>query len=281
MRKKLLPIACCAMLLCSNVYATEENSTQGSMDDIIAQVYNMSLDELRTAYIKLYANYVAICDVYKVDTNNQLLPEELTSYGGDLNLTSSDIVTLQKNLTSGNFKAIYKTLKNAGCSNEILDKIQDVLDIQKNLYLSKDDFEDDCWYFPASNNYISESTHAVPYIYLGTGGLRIELGFRYKEWLFFERTKIKLDNGDIIDTKYDRYNDIKTDSKGDGILESADVSLSYDDLQAIANSKNITIRFLNRDNTYLEYTTSTEAFSNIKLVKDCYDLIKNIISPQD
>lgn len=98
---------------------------------------------------------------------------------------------------------------------------------------------------------------------------------------FFERTKIKLDNGDIIDTKYDRYNDIKTDSKGDGILESADVSLSYDDLQAIANSKNITIRFLNRDNTYLEYTTSTEAFSNIKLVKDCYDLIKNIISPQD
>lgn len=281
MRKKLLPATCCALLLCGNVYASEEQSTENNMEDIIAQVYSMSLNELRSAYIKLYANYTAICEVYGADTNSQLLPDTSTAYGGDLNLSSSDIVTLQNSLTAGNFKAIYKTLKSANCSDEILNMIQDVLDIQDDLYLSADDFEDDYWYFPASNNYISSTTHVVPYIYLGTGGLRIKLGFRHDEWLFFDHTKIKLDNGDIIETKYDRYNDITTDSKGDGVMERADVSLSYEDLEAIANSKNITIRFLNRDNTYLEYTSSTEAFSNIKAVKDCYDLIENIISPQN
>ena len=106
MRKKLLPAICCALLLCGNVYASEEQSTENNMEDIIAQVYSMSLNELRSAYIKLYANYTAICEVYGADTNSQLLPDTSTAYGGDLNLSSSDIVTLQNSLTAGNFKKL-------------------------------------------------------------------------------------------------------------------------------------------------------------------------------
>ena len=99
--------------------------------------------------------------------------------------------------------------------------------------------------------------------------------------MFFDRTKIKLTNGKIIETKYDRYNDITTDTKGDGILECADVSLSYEDLEALANSSQITIRFLNKDGDTLDYVVSTNVFANIKAVKDCYDLIQNILNPQD
>lgn len=279
---KLLPIAsCCAMLLCGNAYAAEEQSTESDMSNVIAQVYSMSLDDLRSAYLELYMNYTAVCEVYGTDVNDELLPDTSVTYGENLDLSSSDVVTLQSALTSGKFQLAYNILKSAGASSEALNTIQKVLDIQDDLYLSEDDFDNKYWYFPATNNYISRVTHVVPYIYLGSGSLRIKLGFRRDDWLFFDRTKIKLTNGKIIETKYDRYNDITTDTKGDGIFECADVSLSYEDLEALANSSQITIRFLNSDNQHLDYVVSTNAFSNIKAVKDCYDLIQNILNPQD
>lgn len=278
---KLLPIAsCCAMLLCGNAYA-EEQSTESDMSDVIAQVYSMSLNDLRSAYLELYMNYTAICEVYGADVNDELLPDTPVTYGENLDLSSSDVVTLQSALTSGKFQLAYNILKSAGASDEALNTIQKVLDIQDDLYLNEDDFDNRYWYYSASDRTISRTNHVAPYIYLGNGGLRIKLGFRYDSWLFFDHTKIKLANGKIIETKYDRYDDITTDTKGDGIFECADVSLSYEDLEALANSPQITIRFLNSDNQYLDYVVSTNAFSNIKVVKDCYDLIQNILNPQD
>lgn len=278
---KLLPIAsCCAMLLCGNAYA-EEQSTESDMSDVIAQVYSMSLDDLRSAYLELYMNYTAVCEVYGADVNDELLPDTSVTYGENLDLSSSDVVTLQSALTSGKFQLAYNILKSAGASDEALNTIQKVLDIQDDLELVEDDFDNRYWYYSASNRTISRTNHVAPYIYLENGALRIKLGFRYDSWLFFDHTKIKLANGKIIETKYDRYNDITTDTKGDGIFECADVSLSYEDLEALANSPQITIRFLNSDNQCLDYVVSTNAFSNIKAVKDCYDLIQNILNPQD
>lgn len=278
---KLLPIAsCCAMLLCGNAYA-EEQSTESDMSDVIAQVYSMSLDDLRSAYLELYMNYTAVCEVYGADVNDELLPDTSVTYGENLDLSSSDVVTLQSALTSGKFQLAYNILKSAGASDEALNTIQKVLDIQDDLELVEDDFDNRYWYYSASNRTISKTNHVAPYIYLGNGALRIKLGFRYDSWLFFDHTKIKLANGKIIETKYDRYDDITTDTKGDGIFECADVSLSYEDLEALADSPQITIRFLNSDNQYLDYVVSTNAFSNIKAVKDCYDSIQNILNPQD
>ena len=82
-----------------------------------------------------------------------------------------------------------------------------------------------------------------------------------------------------MERSYDTYNEIKTEVLSSGsVFEQADIEITYDELQRISDSDNLTVRFLSKDGDYMDFAITTDSFRLIKTVKDAYDQISDIVN---
>lgn len=212
----------------------------------------------------------------EIATESEMQTDEVkTKY----TIPSDTAEEIRKMLKSGDFEEIKELLCNTDIPEEEYNLIDDVINIKDNFYYEKDDFEEKSWIFDATNYYIYRENALVPYIFLGNGVIRCKVGFVADSWLFFRKTKIKFDDGEIVERSYDAYNEIKTEVLSRGsVFEQADIEITYDELQRFSESDNLTIRFLSKDGGYMDFAITTDSFRLIKTVKDAYDQISDIVN---
>lgn len=116
-----------------------------------------------------------------------------------------------------------------------------------------DDMNGITWYYDkTSPQYVNSKTNLYAYIGKEKEGkpwLRFVIQYVADDWLFIEKYIIKVDDKTYTITE-DSYGEIKTDNGTGGIWEWLDRKVGYSEfeiIEAIANGKNVKIRFSGKD----------------------------------
>jgi hypothetical protein len=280
MRNKIAVSVLCISLL----FSTSLCYADSDFDSIVPE--ELSKDDLVDAYNDLRDSYNILYDLY-VEEMMKNYTSSFSDSDNDSedqgnenqnNIDSDKANSVRTLLSDGDFESIKTELLDEDVSDDLLSSLDTLISMKDDLYYSIDDFEGQTWIFDGNYNYIRNDACIIPYIYLGTGTLRYKIGFKTNDWLFFDTTKIKFDDDEIIERDYD-HNEIVRDTLSEGKMsEIADLVMSYEELLKFCDSENITVRFESESKgKYRDYTMSTEAFKNIKTVKDVYDKVIQVI----
>ena len=147
----------------------------------------------------------------------------------------------------------------------------------KKMNKKYDDVNEITWYrdktSPAYVNYngfysyIGQSEGSKPW-------LRLAIQYAADDWLFIERYIIKVD-GKTYTISEDSYGEIKTDNGSGGIWEWLDRQVGtseYEIIKAVANGKDVKIRFSGKD-YHKDKTITQQQKSALKNVLDAYEAL--------
>lgn len=135
-----------------------------------------------------------------------------------------------------------------------------------NCQIVSDDFENSKSVYYNGIMAISSEVNVVPKLNISDGGSTLEckLGFWDYDWLFFDRTKIKIGDDEYITNNYDSWN-IETNVVDGGIEEIKNIISFKTDAESISTADGLpTIRFINSDNDkYKEHTFTDAEFQSV------------------
>lgn len=147
----------------------------------------------------------------------------------------------------------------------------------KKMSKKYDDVNEITWYRDKSSpayvnyngfyTYIGQSKGSKPW-------LRLAIQYAADDWLFIESYTIKVD-GKTYTISESSYGEIKTDSGSGGIWEWLDRqagSSEYEIIKAVANGKDVKIRFLGKD-YHKDKTITEQQKTALKNVLDAYEAL--------
>lgn len=147
----------------------------------------------------------------------------------------------------------------------------------KKMNKKYDDVNEVTWYRDKSSpayvnyngfySYIGKSEGSKPW-------LRLAIQYAADDWLFIERYIIKVD-GKTYTISEDSYGEIKTDNGSGGIWEWLDRQVGtseYEIIKAVANGKDVKIRFSGKD-YHKDKTITQQQKTALKNVLDAYEAL--------
>jgi hypothetical protein len=147
----------------------------------------------------------------------------------------------------------------------------------KKMRVKFDDINNITWYYDKTSP--QYSNYNGFYIYIGKKEgskpwLRLVIQYAADDWLFIDNYIIKVD-GQTFNINEDSYGEIKTDNGNGGIWEWLDRkvgSSEFQIIQAIANGKDMKIRFNGKD-YYKDKKITEQQKTAIKNVLDAYEAL--------
>jgi hypothetical protein len=143
----------------------------------------------------------------------------------------------------------------------IKEKIQPLISEMANCNIVADDFDGQVYIYYNGLTEINAKNNVVTFIE-GTS-VKNRVGFINNDWIFFETAKIKTDDG-IIDTS--QRSSVRDVLNGGNIIEYCDSSFNSDEVEKIANSNSVTIRFEGKDGKTLDHTLTADEINAIKIM---------------
>lgn len=148
----------------------------------------------------------------------------------------------------------------------------------KKMRKKYDDMKGITWYYDkTSPKYVNSRTNVNAYIGKRDNGspfMRLVIQYVADDWLFIEKYIIKVDGKTYTITE-EKYGEIETDNGSGGIWEWLDRSVDTDEyeiIKAIANGKNVKIRFSGKQ-YYKDRTVSYKEKVALKNIIDAYEAL--------
>lgn len=147
----------------------------------------------------------------------------------------------------------------------------------KKMRVKVDDMNDVTWYYDKTSPQYTNYNGFYAYIGKSKGSkpwLRLVIQYAADDWLFIEKYIIKVD-GQTYNITEDSYGEIKTDNGSGGIWEWLDRKVGYSEYQiikAVANGKDIKIRFNGKD-YYKDKTITGQQKIALQNVLDAYEAL--------
>jgi hypothetical protein len=147
----------------------------------------------------------------------------------------------------------------------------------KKMRVKVDDMNDVTWYYDKTSPQYTNYNGFYAYIGTSKGSkpwLRLVIQYAADDWLFIEKYIIKVD-GQTYNITEDSYGEIKTDNGSGGIWEWLDRKVGYSEYQiikAVANGKDIKIRFNGKD-YYKDKTITGQQKIALQNVLDAYEAL--------
>lgn len=147
----------------------------------------------------------------------------------------------------------------------------------KKMRVKVDDMNDVTWYYDKTSPQYTNYNGFYAYIGTSKGSkpwLRLVIQYAADDWLFIEKYIIKVD-GETYNITEESYGEIKTDNGSGGIWEWLDRKVGYSEYQiikAVANGKDIKIRFNGKD-YYKDKTITGQQKIALQNVLDAYEAL--------
>ncbi len=147
----------------------------------------------------------------------------------------------------------------------------------KKMRIKFDDMNNMTWYYDKSSPQYVNYNGFYAYIGQSKGSkpwLRLAIQYASDDWLFIEKYIIKVD-GQTYTISEDSYGEIKTDNGSGGIWEWIDRkvgSSEYEIIKAVANGKDLKIRFEGKD-YYKDKTITVKQKTALRNVLDAYEAL--------
>lgn len=147
----------------------------------------------------------------------------------------------------------------------------------KKMRVKVDDMNDITWYYDKTSPQYTNYNGFYAYIGKKEGSkpwLRLVIQYAADDWLFIEKYIIKVD-GDTYNITEDSYGEIKTDNGSGGIWEWLDRKVGFSEYQivkAVANGRNVKIRFNGKD-YYKDKSITEQQKTALRNVLDAYEAL--------
>lgn len=213
------------------------------------------------------------------------LPLRFSASSFHRSVPEETITSAQSCLKSYDFKGLKKLLEESEPSSftqQLLGVIEStgVFDLVSECTVENDSVSGDSRVFYKNLDGISNDTHIYARI---EDSLTVRVGFTSKNWLFFDKYEIYVDQEEVA-WGYLDFLDIVRDTTRSGVIEYYDTILRDEEVEAVVNSKKATIRFISEDGEkHLDKEISKkekEGLRTIYALSEAYGEISNALYAQ-
>ena len=253
---------------CSNISQSEYNSLMAENDSLKTEIQH-----LKFGADKLLSQAKSDIDSKKFVAADTVLQKLIKLHPG-----SPQVIEAKKLLivAADGIKAQKITQEKAKFEKEkaVKDRLANAT---RKMRIKVDDMNDITWYY--DRNSPQYTNYNGFYAYIGTQKgskpwLRLVIQYVADDWLFIDNYIIKVDEK-TFKISEDGYGEIKTDNSGGEIWEWLDRKVGYSEyeiIKAVANGKNVKIRFNGKD-YYKDKTISVSQKVALRNVLDAYEAL--------